>query len=85
MPPKAKFTKEEITEAAFNIVRTDGFDALTSRELGIRIQKIYICLGRLLRINGVQMPFVCCNCICVLVDESGFEEGFSGVNGEVLY
>ncbi len=37
MPPKAKFTKEEITEAAFNIVRTDGFDALTSRELGIRL------------------------------------------------
>lgn len=37
MPPKAKFTKEEITEAAFNIVRTDGLDALTSRELGVRL------------------------------------------------
>lgn len=37
MPPKAKFTKEEITESAFNIVRADGFEALTSRELGIRL------------------------------------------------
>lgn len=34
MPPKAKFTKEEIIEAAFNIVKTDGFEALTSRALG---------------------------------------------------
>lgn len=34
MPPKAKFTKDEIIEAALNIVRTDGFEALTSRALG---------------------------------------------------
>lgn len=34
MPPKAKFTKEEIIEAAINIVKADGFDALTSRALG---------------------------------------------------
>lgn len=37
MPPKAKFTKEEITKAALEIVRTDGFEALTSRELGTRL------------------------------------------------
>ncbi len=37
MPPKAKFTKEEIVEAAFNIVKTDGFEALTSRTLGTRL------------------------------------------------
>ena len=37
MPPKAKFTKEEIVEAAFNIVKTDGFEALTSRALGTRL------------------------------------------------
>ncbi len=37
MPPKAKFTKEEITEAALNIVQTNGFEALTSRELGTRL------------------------------------------------
>ncbi len=37
MPPKAKFTKEEIIEAAFDIVRTDGFEALTSRALGKRL------------------------------------------------
>lgn len=37
MPPKAKFTKEEIVEAAFHIVRTDGMEALTSRALGIQL------------------------------------------------
>ncbi len=34
MPPKAKFTKEEIIDAALSIVRADGPDALTSRALG---------------------------------------------------
>lgn len=34
MPPKAKFTRDEIIEAALNIVKTDGFEALTSRALG---------------------------------------------------
>ena len=34
MPPKAKFTKEEIIEAALHIVKTDGYKALTSRALG---------------------------------------------------
>lgn len=37
MPPKAKFTKEEIIEAAFDLVKTDGFEALTSRALGARL------------------------------------------------
>ncbi len=34
MPPKAKFTKEEVINAALNIVRAEGFEALTSRALG---------------------------------------------------
>jgi len=34
MPPKAKFTREQIIDAAINIVREDGFEALTSRALG---------------------------------------------------
>ena len=34
MPQKAKFTKGESIEAALNIVRTDGYEALTSRALG---------------------------------------------------
>lgn len=34
MPPKAKFTKAEIVEAALRIVRTDGIEALTARALG---------------------------------------------------
>ncbi len=37
MPPKAKFTKEEVIRAALSIVRTDGFEALTSRALGTRL------------------------------------------------
>ncbi len=34
MPPKAKFTEEEIVRAAFRIVRAHGMDALTARALG---------------------------------------------------
>ncbi len=37
MPPKAKFTKGEVVNAALSIVRTDGFEALTSRSLGTRL------------------------------------------------
>lgn len=37
MPPKAKFSREEIIEAALEIVREYGFDALTSRALGARL------------------------------------------------
>ena len=37
MPPKAKFTKEEIIAAAMQIVREQGLDAVTSRELGKRL------------------------------------------------
>ncbi len=34
MPPKAKFTKEEILEAALGIVRRSGIEYLTARSLG---------------------------------------------------
>lgn len=37
MPPKAKFTKEEIVAAALEIVRTSGADALTARSLGEKL------------------------------------------------
>lgn len=37
MPPNAKFTKNEIIDTALNIVKTDGFGALTSRELGAHL------------------------------------------------
>lgn len=37
MPPKAKFSKSEIIEAALGIVRADGFQALTARALGTRL------------------------------------------------
>lgn len=34
MPPKAKFTKTEIIDAALSIVREKGFDALNARDIG---------------------------------------------------
>ena len=37
MPPKAKFTGEEIIKAALEIVRADGFAALTARTLGAKL------------------------------------------------
>lgn len=37
MPPKAKFTKEEITEVGLNIIREDGMESLTARNLGKRL------------------------------------------------
>lgn len=37
MPPKPKFTPEEIVDAALKLVRERGVDALTARELGARL------------------------------------------------
>ncbi len=37
MPPKAKFTKKEITEAAMRIVERDGVEFLTARSLGAEL------------------------------------------------
>lgn len=34
MPPKPKFSKEEIVAAAFDIIKKDGISALTARDLG---------------------------------------------------
>ena len=37
MPPKAKFTREQIAQAGVDIIRTDGFGGLTARALGKRL------------------------------------------------
>ena len=37
MPPKARFSKEEIVNVALDIVRNDGFHALTARALGAKL------------------------------------------------
>ena len=37
MPPTAKFTKEHIAKTALNMVREQGLDILTARELGKRL------------------------------------------------
>ena len=38
MPPKAKFTKEQITYAALEIVRENGIDRLTARTLAKKLE-----------------------------------------------
>lgn len=38
MPPKARFTEEEIIAAALEIVRQEGFSALTARSLGSKLE-----------------------------------------------
>lgn len=38
MPPKAKFRREEVIDAAFEIVRRDGMEALTARSLAAELQ-----------------------------------------------
>lgn len=37
MPPKAKFTKQQITEAGLEIIRTEGMENLTARALGKKL------------------------------------------------
>lgn len=37
MPPKAKFTREQIIEAALEIIRQSGPEAVTARELGNKL------------------------------------------------
>ena len=37
MPPKPKFTREEIVAAALEIVSQRGVEALTARELGVAL------------------------------------------------
>ena len=37
MPPKPKFTKEEIVTAALELASEKGIEALTARELGVRL------------------------------------------------
>lgn len=37
MPPKAKFTREEIVEAALEIARDKGIEAVTAREIGTKL------------------------------------------------
>ena len=37
MPPKSKFTREEVIAAALELVSEKGMSALTSRDLGARL------------------------------------------------
>ena len=37
MPPKAKFTRDEVIQAGLNIVREHGMGALSARALGAKL------------------------------------------------
>ena len=37
MPPKPKFTREEVVEVALKLVSEKGMESLTARELGERL------------------------------------------------
>lgn len=37
MPPRAKYTKEEIIQTAFEMTREKGFGSVTARELGKKL------------------------------------------------
>lgn len=37
MPPKAKFTQEQIVDVALSIIETEGFERLTARNLGEKL------------------------------------------------
>ncbi len=37
MPPKCKFTREEITKTALDLTRAEGIDAFTARSLGTKL------------------------------------------------
>ena len=37
MPPKPKYTKEEIVSAAYELTREKGIDAVVAREVGKRL------------------------------------------------
>ena len=49
MAPRNKFTKEEMTAAAINVVRKNGIGALTAqalaKELNISTQPVFTCFG----------------------------------------
>lgn len=37
MPPKCKFTRDEITQATFDLAKAEGFEAVSARALGTRL------------------------------------------------
>lgn len=49
MAPRNKFSRQELIDAAFRIVRAKGFDALTAKaladKLGISTRPIFTCFG----------------------------------------
>ena len=54
MPPKPKFSKEEIIDAALDIVSRDGVAALTARELGEKRIRINAIAPGLTRVEATE-------------------------------
>ena len=60
MPPKAKFIKEEIIKAAFEIVSADGMQALTARSLGQKLKSSARPIFTVFKsMNEVQCELLC--------------------------
>jgi AcrR family transcriptional regulator len=55
MPPKAEITKEKVLDAAFEIVRAHGFEALTARSIAQKLkcstQPIYSVYGNMVELK----------------------------------
>ena len=61
MPPQVRFTREEIAECAFEIAREKGIEAVTSREVGLRIgcstRPIFTAFKNMDEVKGEQVHF----------------------------
>lgn len=88
MPPKAKYTKDEIISAALSIVRTDGIDALTARSLGAKLgtssQPIFTAFKNMDQVQDEVMRFA--KDLYAGYVEKGLSEplGFRGVGKQYI-
>ena len=65
MPPKNKFTREEMTRTALTIIREKGADALTAKaiaeRLGTSTRPIFTCFGTMEEVRPEKNPS-CSDC-----------------------
>ena len=75
MPPKFKFKREEIVEAAVNLTRRGGVDAVTARgiagELGVSTQPIFTCFKNME--EAKEEVRICAEKLCHNYLEKGVE------------
>ena len=68
MPPRFKFTKEEIVQAALDITRESGLSALTARALAAEVvsQKAFYLIEEAQITEAKKWIDQCERCICTL-------------------